>query len=256
MWRACGLTFLLLLVPLQPLSNVGGFFTHIWNVGQGQWVTMAFNATCLHVDMGGETAPWQEILKLCGDRHNVLVVTHFDRDHINHTIRFSRHVSSEKFCLLLHPLQTIPPKAKELEKIQPCSQKPAWVQWWHPGTQGKNSNARSLWVSLFSHTLIPGDASAGMENRVASRTPLHPFEHLVASHHGSRYSSSKLFLMNLINVKVASISARKQRYGHPHPETIDRFLNRGWEVLETEKKGSLKVRIPLRKIKFHQVQGW
>lgn len=256
MWRIGGVVLLLVFFPSQPLTNVGGFFIHVWNVGQGQWVTVALDNSCLHVDMGGETAPWTEILKLCGIRDNLLIVTHFDRDHVNQALRFSQRVSSQKLCLLLHPNQTIPPKAGTLKNIRPCSRKPEWVRWWHPGTFAKNSNARSLWVSLFSHTLIPGDAPARVENRAVSRKPLHPFVHLVASHHGSRYSSSKNFLRKLINVKVASISARKQRYGHPHPETINRLLNRGWEVLETEKKGSLKVRIPLQKIKFHQVQGW
>ena len=256
MWRTGGVALALILLPLQPLADVGGFFLRVWNVGQGQWVTLPLNDLCLHVDMGGETAPWPEILKLCGFRRNILIFTHFDRDHINHTLRFARALPSNKFCLILHPNQTIPSKAKALREIPQCPEKPNWVQWWHPGTSAKSSNAKSLWISLFSHTLIPGDAPSRIEKIVVSRRQMEPFHHLVASHHGSRFSSSLTLLNRLVNVAAVSISARKQRYGHPHSDTIERFRNRGWKVLETEKKGSLKVRIPLRKIKFHRAYGW
>ena len=40
----------------------------VWNVGQGQWATVIDETACWHLDMGGEFAPWQEIMGACRKR--------------------------------------------------------------------------------------------------------------------------------------------------------------------------------------------
>lgn len=62
---------------------------------------------------------------------------------------------------------------------------------------------------------------------------------LKAGHHGSRTSTSELFL-NEVRPAFAVISAGKDNsYGHPHVEVTDLFFNTRVEVLETAKEGTI-----------------
>ncbi len=252
MLRQSLLTIGLSLFPLQPLASPGGFFAHIWNVGQGQWITLPLESLCVHFDMGGERAPWRAIQSLCSLRTNIVVLTHFDRDHINHIFRFRKIIKQNRLCLLLHPRQIIPSKANRLKNLLKCphpTQALSWWKWWHPPAPSKDhQNANSLWIALFKHILIPGDAPQQVEKQALHWSALRPVKHLVVGHHGSSSSTSQLFLDALPDLYSASISARKRRYGHPHPKTIQRLEKHGVYWQSTEKKGSLKVRIPLQKI--------
>lgn len=254
MLRQSLLIVLFSMIPLQPLTADDGFHLWVWNVGQGQWTTLPLGNMCIHFDMGGESAPWRFIQSLCSRRNNFLILTHFDRDHINHLERFQNLVKPNGICLLLHPSQVIPPKAIHLKKLRPC-QRPKeaalWWQWRHPHTTSKiplNQNSKSLWIVIYNYILIPGDAPKKIEKQVAHWPALRHVEHLIVGHHGSSSSTSQTLISSLPQLNSASISARKLRYGHPHPKTVERLFknNIPWE--STEKKGSLKIRIPLRKI--------
>ena len=61
-------------------------------------------------------------------------------------------------------------------------------------------------------------------------------------HHGSKTSTSKDFL-EYINVKKAIISAEKEKYGHPHQETIDKLNEYNISIYCTENSGALKISI-------------
>ncbi len=62
-----------------------------------------------------------------------------------------------------------------------------------------------------------------------------------AGHHGSRTSSSQEFL-DQIKPVIAVVSAGKDnKYGHPHPETLEKFKAMGVRVLRTDELGDLMV---------------
>lgn len=66
---------------------------------------------------------------------------------------------------------------------------------------------------------------------------------LKVGHHGSRYSSSEVFL-DAVAPKIAVISAGKDnRYGHPHGETLDRLKTHGAGIFCTIECGAVSVTI-------------
>lgn len=64
---------------------------------------------------------------------------------------------------------------------------------------------------------------------------------LKAGHHGSRTSTSELFL-NEVRPSISIISAGlHNRYGHPHVEVTDMLFNAGVHILETAKEGTITI---------------
>lgn len=62
---------------------------------------------------------------------------------------------------------------------------------------------------------------------------------LKAGHHGSRTSTSELYL-NEVQPQFAIISAGKDNsYGHPHVEVTDLLFNKGIQILETAIEGTV-----------------
>ncbi|MBI2056395.1 MAG: MBL fold metallo-hydrolase [Candidatus Sungbacteria bacterium] len=65
---------------------------------------------------------------------------------------------------------------------------------------------------------------------------------LKVGHHGSKTSTTEDFLRT-VSPKIAIISSgRKNRYGHPHQEVIDRLKDFGVHVLRTDEKGDIKMK--------------
>lgn len=65
---------------------------------------------------------------------------------------------------------------------------------------------------------------------------------LQVAHHGSSYSTSEHFLQ-AIRPTVSIISAgSKNRYGHPHTETLKRLEEHGTEIYRTDQCGAIEVR--------------
>ncbi|MDE0151073.1 MAG: hypothetical protein OXK80_01070, partial [Bdellovibrionales bacterium] len=96
-----------------------------------------------------------------------------------------------------------------------------------------NANKYSRVVILKNKVLIPGD-SPGSSEKLWLKKIKAPITILVVSHHGSRYSTTPQLLRHLPHLKIAVASARKKRYGHPHPLVKKRLGWRGVSLLSTE----------------------
>lgn len=69
------------------------------------------------------------------------------------------------------------------------------------------------------------------------------WEVLKVAHHGSKNSSSEEFLQ-LVSPEYALISAgRKNRYGHPHVETVERLEQADSRICSTQESGAVTVRV-------------
>jgi competence protein ComEC len=63
---------------------------------------------------------------------------------------------------------------------------------------------------------------------------------LKVGHHGSKTSSSELFLKTVSpEIAVISVGA-KNRYGHPHQSVLDRFETLGIPLRRTDIEGDIK----------------
>src|SRR4051812_4322121 len=82
-----GFLLLFYCVPLpSPLDRTGLI---VWNVGQGQFVTLNLLEACLHFDMGGEEFP-RAVASVCRHKKNYFYLSHWDWDHIGFVQRAQR----------------------------------------------------------------------------------------------------------------------------------------------------------------------
>jgi len=65
---------------------------------------------------------------------------------------------------------------------------------------------------------------------------------LKVAHHGSRYSTSALFLEKVRPAMAVISSGRRNRYRHPHSETIDRLHEAGVAIFRTDTDGTITFR--------------
>jgi competence protein ComEC len=88
--------------------------------------------------------------------------------------------------------------------------------------------------------LLPGDIEEPVErNLVWQQVPLATTV-LKSPHHGSKTSSSEVFL-EAVNPQVVVISVGKDNdFGHPSPEVLERYAERGLTVFRTDQDGTIE----------------
>lgn len=92
--------------------------------------------------------------------------------------------------------------------------------------------------------LLTGDAGDEEEAAILGRHPELRAQLLKAGHHGSRTSTSAA-LLDAVRPGLVVVSAgRRNRYGHPAPETLRRLEARGIPVARTDREGTVSVRVP------------
>lgn len=105
------------------------------------------------------------------------------------------------------------------------------------------------------HLLFTGDAGEIAEQQMAETGRLDAVDILKVGHHGSRYATSEAFLQ-YIKPQYAVISCgKKNRYGHPHEETLTRLQAAGAEVYRTDRCGAVILQIQTEKIMLHGYGG-
>lgn len=203
--------------------------------------------TCFHLDMGGERAPWAQLLLECQGKQNTVSYSHWDWDHLSFTAEAQRRFSS--LCLS-HPPPGEKPlslsKVSMIARLPVCwSLKTPWREiHFPPGRHPRrDANASSRVLTLSDGALIPGDSPTTQERRWAPflfSPQGRPLRLLVLGHHGSKSSTSAELLKNLPQLRQAWVSARRRRYGHPHRQVVERLKKQRVPLLRTEDWGTLK----------------
>lgn len=114
----------------------------------------------------------------------------------------------------------------------------------HSLPDGTEGNAASMVLELsygdFS-MLLTGDLEKDGEKSLVESGNLKQCTVLKAAHHGSGSSGTEDFL-DIVRPSCAIISAgRDNRYGHPHPETLERLEKAGCTVYSTQDFGAVSV---------------
>lgn len=216
-----------------PINNV----YIVWNVGQGAWSTLVTLNACYHFDMGGESFNTERALSHCRHKENMVMLTHLDRDHINHISRFARKTFS--FCLHY-------PKAHGknwISRLPQCKGLPKNIVEIDFGKQGNNGNVGSIVYLVNSRILISGDAPKSRETRWFRRVP-RGLQIINLGHHGSASSTSEE-LLSWSRPQYAVASARKSRYGHPHDSVIRKLQKKGVSLLTSEIHGDIYFQLKL-----------
>ncbi|MDV6378530.1 DNA internalization-related competence protein ComEC/Rec2 [Sporosarcina sp. GW1-11] len=93
--------------------------------------------------------------------------------------------------------------------------------------------------------VFPGDLEMDGERRMLSRYQTTDFGRVIlkAGHHGSKTSSTEEFVRFLKPEQVLISAGRNSRYGHPHPEVIERFKGHNIPYLSTAVNGTIELRL-------------
>lgn len=111
----------------------------------------------------------------------------------------------------------------------------------HDTWRDVNNNSLVVRVTFGSTSILfPGDIKARAEKaivvmakgRIESTV-------LIAPHHGSRTSSSPLFIEKVSPKAVIISSGNKGRFGLPHPSVIERYRQKGCQILATNRHGAV-----------------
>ncbi len=251
----------------------------IWNVGQGQFITLASDSSCMHLDVGGEQFPQRGLSRLCTRvKRNSVALTHLDMDHRNFLPRIAR--SFPNFCL--HPSASTMIENKKMKSWQAasfCSEtthspesqavqnspfesthhsilgfvqdSPHDEQIIFTRTQAQRAlnnpseNDLSQVFTVTREVLITGDSSIRSERiwTQKQQPALAKIALLVLGHHGSQTSTSQELVETLKSLRMVVASARKKRYNHPHARTALRVAP--LTIIRTENWGHLYFQIPI-----------
>ena len=90
--------------------------------------------------------------------------------------------------------------------------------------------------------LLTGDAEKALEHRLVFEAPdMLDADILKVGHHGSKTSSTEVFV-KAVSPDMAVISAgKKNRYGHPHADVLERFARLGIPVFRTDQMGNITI---------------
>jgi competence protein ComEC len=111
-----------------------------------------------------------------------------------------------------------------------------------PSTSHGDTNLNSIVLNLSYENkdfLFTGDAEYKNENDIINNYNLEDVDFLKVGHHGSKTSTSDIFLKNT-SPDVAVISCGyKNRYNHPSQETLDNLMKYDIPIYRTDTQGNL-----------------
>lgn len=269
------LPILPLLVQIAiPYVNPYGEIIFI-DVGQGDsiFIKLPFNKGNYLIDSGGATGFWDEewrerrekfdpgkdtvvpLLKSKGIRRlDKLILTHGDGDHIGGA---SAVIDEIKVGQLVLPKfsdradleQQVIEKAKKSKvSIYYGGEGTSWqvagntFRILNPSVKSGDRNEDS--IVLFAEIggrnwLFTGDLGTKGEKLIIEKYGHMEIDILKVGHHGSKTSTSEEFLENLHPERAVISVKKKNRYGHPSKEVLDRLKSKGIKIYRTDENGAI-----------------
>ncbi len=260
-WRARAMALPLilpLLLPPRDLPAQGEFDLLALDVGQGSSVLVRTRTHLLVFDAGPQYSRESDagqrvllpLLRARGEsRIDTLVLSHRDLDHVGGAAALLKALPAGD---VLSSLERDHPLLVAAAHSTRCSAGQSWV--WdgvrfdmlRPAEadydRALKSNAMScvLRVSAGGRSaLLTGDIEREQEAALAAASPeALRSDLLIAPHHGSRTSSTGAFL-DAVQPRVAVFQAGyRNRFGHPAPDVLQRYRERGIEIRETSACGA------------------
>ncbi len=120
---------------------------------------------------------------------------------------------------------------------------PEFVPWSKRGAfSDENSRSLVLKVTYGERSfLLTGDVEEEGEAELAAFGPLLKSDLLKVPHHGGRTSSTWPFLERVRPEAAVVQVGTRNRFGHPHAETLDRYATHGIPVYRTDLDGEVRV---------------
>lgn len=233
----------------------------VLDVGQGASAALLSGGQAALVDCGGSDS------RSAGDiaadyfaaqgrtRLDLLVLTHFDDDHVNgaeqlfYRMRVDKvaipagDAESESAAPVLALAAVEGAEVLRVDETKELTLGNAALTLFPP-LGGGTSNESGLFALCSCgdfDALITGDADAFVERMLVKYRPIPDVELLLAGHHGSKSSSCEEFLRATAPELTVISAGRNNSYGHPAPETLDRLEAAGSQVHRTDEEGTVTV---------------
>ncbi len=264
---ACGIVASLCLCMLLSglIYDITPMTLTALDVGQGQSVVMTTKNHTFVVDCGGNgssnvgTGAADYLKSINRGIVDVLIITHFDSDHIE---GIARLMYKTRVNLIAMPTgengeedeqnhrDEITALAKEMgidilyvtEDMKLSYEKTSLNLYAARGASKSNENGVIVLCSEGEYNaLITGDAGFTVERRLLKTAEIPDIEVMMVGHHGSKYSTGEE-LLDAVKPETAIISVGYNSYGHPTDEVLDRLKVRGISVFRTDIMGNVTVR--------------
>lgn len=242
-------------------SNNTGLTVAALDVGQGQCIAILEDETTLIADCGGNydsgeiAARW--LLSYGRKQVDVLIISHFDEDHINGVIDLMMRIPVKEIVLCGNNITTdeLVKYNKILTMAEKTQTKLTLVNTEAElrfdslycrilASDGEDSN-NGLMTYLLSggyEILIMGDADFADEKQIMNKPWLNTVDCLVVGHHGSAHSTGDEFLTHTAP-KSAIISCGFNAYGHPSDEVLDRLQKKNVVIYRTDQMGTIEIKV-------------
>lgn len=245
--------------------RTGAMRVQVLDVGQGQCVLIRSGTHLAVVDCGGdhyENAGGiaADCIQATGRSSiDLLIVSHYHADHANGIPELLDRVHVKEITLpdteegsalrqrILEQVQqeNIPVRFVREDTRLPFGEDTMFTVY-PPLGGGEDTNELGLTVLCSTgdyDVLLTGDMGASMEKELVSYTALPDVELMVAGHHGSKYSNSKLLLDTVRPDVVVFSVGGDNHYGHPTQEAMDRFLSVGAQLYRTDLNGTVTITV-------------
>ncbi|WP_258132350.1 ComEC/Rec2 family competence protein [Microbacterium sp. MYb62] len=240
--------------PLATATAPDGWAIAACDVGQGDAVLVRSATKVALIDAGPDPEPLAACLRSLGiERIDLLVLTHFDLDHVGGVAAVRGRVAA-----VLHG-----PVADDADQrlLDDLAEAGARVDEAAAGQQGELGSAawRVLWpqrgsaafpegndasvVMEFDGGEVPrsiflGDLSAAPQRMLLRTHRVGRYAVVKVAHHGSADQEPSLY--EAIRAQAALFSAGADNdYGHPRSETVDLLTSTGAHVLRTDERGRI-----------------
>lgn len=259
-WRMCGVPLLLPLLLWQvPRPAHGAFEVLAADVGQGNALLVRTAGHTLVYDTGPKFSLESDagdrvlvpLLRALGERVDILLLSHRDADHIG----------GARSVMAMHPGAALLSSVEDDHPLQSarvsmrCQAGQRWewdgVQFeiLHPLAESYHASERSNNMSCVLRirasdpqgavALLAGDIEAKAEAALVAREEDLRADLLLVPHHGSKTSSSASFL-DAVQPRLGLVqSGYRNRFGHPAPPVLARYVERGIRVVDSPTCGAM-----------------
>lgn len=244
---------MLLTGPLAPMTTSGDWTIAACDIGQGDAVMIRSEGRIALVDTGADPEALARCLAQTGTgRIDLLVLTHFDLDHVGAAASLAGRVAT-----VLHGPVAEPADQRILDRLASGGASiregaaglrgtlggAEWRLIWPPRDSAAfpTGNDASLVVDIAGggvpRMLMLGDLSAAPQRQLlASGRVRGDYAVVKVAHHGSRDQEPALYAEVAAPVAVISVGEDND-YGHPRKETLTLLKAAGSRTLRTDQRG-------------------
>lgn len=232
-----------------------GSFTAV-DVGQGQSLILTYGEATAVIDCGGKGKNVNAGDKVAGlllgsgrQTVDVLLLTHFDDDHVNGVTRLMSRVTVKR--LVIPDGSYDKPDREEILNLDEELGVQVYIIQQNADIEADELEIKAyttfsqeepslIFLGCFGdfEAFVSGDAGISEEQEFIAAHELRDAELFMAGHHGSKTSNSEE-LLNVLNAEYAVVSCGYNSYGHPTEEALARFEQAGMEIFRTDKMGDI-----------------